>query len=48
MLEKRQFYKHRETGEIIAGKNRGLTLKDIGYVVSNWPDIQRAMLEATL
>lgn len=43
VLEKRQFIKDSATGAIRPGKCRGLTLKDVSFVVSNWPDIHASM-----
>lgn len=44
VIEKRQFIRDRVSGEVRPGKCRGLTLKDVSFVVSNWPDVQRAMV----
>lgn len=44
VIEKRQFIRDRVSGEVRPGKCRGLTLKDVSFVVSNWPDVQRTMV----
>jgi hypothetical protein len=45
VLEKRQWIFDHAKKRVRPGKCRGLTLKDVSFVVSNWPDVQRAMLE---
>lgn len=46
VLEKRQFVTDRVAGGIRPGKCRGFSLNDVGYLVSNWPNVQRLMLDA--
>lgn len=45
VLERRIYKQDKVTGEWRSGKCRGLTLKDVSYIVANWPDVQRMMLE---
>lgn len=46
VLEKRLRVMDRNTGEIRIGRCLGFSLDEVGYVVGNWPDVQRAMMEA--
>ena len=44
VVERRMFIQDRTTGAVKGGKCRGLTLKDVSHIVSNWPSIQQMML----
>lgn len=46
VLEKRLRVLDKTTGEPRVGRCVGMSLEEVGYVVGNWPDVQRAMLEA--
>lgn len=43
VVERRVFIVDRATGLEKGGKCRGLTLKDVTYLVRRWPEIQRLM-----
>ncbi len=46
VLEKRAIVKDQNTGESRVGRCLGLTLEELNYVVGNFPDVQRGMLDA--
>lgn len=43
VLEKRQVIGHHENGDEWFGKNKGLTLKEVRFIVDNGPSIIREM-----
>jgi len=42
-LEFKNFYKHRSTGELLPGKNKGMMLEELKVIEDNWDEIVSIM-----